>query len=407
MVNTRIIIEPYVQVNLTEKAVLLYNTLSGENSISYNPEIISVFSVINKGVIELRNELSPKLLAFVNVLKKQYIADIEITSINKEFPISSYNNAFVINDIKKINNKEHIVNTKEYLNTVNIQLTNSCTERCELCDIFYKQAINCIKNGDNSSLSINEIKLIISQINTKTRINLFGGNLFKYNELNVISNFLKVNVYNNCVFYFNAATISRQNVNMLNSFSKFKIVIYIEMSELNTTIKYLPFFKNYNIEFKFLIDSEKTYNEIEKKLNIFSDYKVDFQPLYTGTNLGFFENNVYLNEEDIFSTNQSLKNIKTRNAINTNHFGKITIYSNGDIYFNSHKEKVGNIKTDTFSSLVEIELLKNKNWFEIRSKLEPCKDCIYNNLCPSVSDIELLLGKYNLCHYDLDRNIWK
>lgn len=407
MGSTRIIIEPYVQVNLTEKSVLLYNTLSGKNSTSSNPEIVSVFSGINKGVIELQNELSSKQLAFFNMLKKQYIVDVEITSDNKKFPVSSNNNDLIINDFKKINNKEHIINAKEYINTVNIQLSNSCTDECLFCNLLHKQTTNCFKSSENSILTINDIKLITSQINFKTRINLIGGNLFNYPNLTLISNYLKENRYKNVVFYIKTTSLSEHNINSLKELNEYKIVISVEATEILSTLIHLPNLGNKNIEFRFLIDSENSYSKIEQQLNLFSDFKVDFQPFYTGTNIEFFENNVYLNEEDIFSNNQSLKDIKTRNTINTNKFGKIDIVANGDIYFNTHEEKVGNINTDSFSTLIENELAKKENWFKTRKKTVPCKDCLYNNLCPSPSGIELLIEKYDLCNYDLEGNIWE
>lgn len=380
MRNTRIIIEPYVQVSVTKNAVLLYNTLSGENSVSSNPEIISVFEGINKGCIKLQNELSPKQLTFINVLKEQYIVDIESASEIKELPISSYSNGFVINDIKKINNKEHVVNTKEYINTVNIQLTNSCTDKCEFCNILHKQTTNCFESSKISLLTINDIKLITSQINFETRINLIGGNLFNYSNLALISNYLKGNRYKDVVLYIKSTSLSEHNINSLKELSVNKIVISVEVTDLLSTIKHLPNFGNKNIEFRFLIDSENSYSKIEQKLYLFSDFKVDFQPIYTEINLKFFENNVYLNEEDIFSSKQSLKDIKTRNTINANTFGKVEIYSNGDIYFNPHKERVGNIHSDAFSTLIEDELSKKENWFEIRNKIYPCENCIYNSL---------------------------
>ena len=44
------------------------------------------------------------------------------------------------------------------------------------------------------------------------------------------------------------------------------------------------------------------------------------------------------------------------------------------------------------------EIHESKNWFRTRSKVKPCKSCIYNALCPPISNYEYYLKEYNLCN---------
>ena len=76
-----------------------------------------------------------------------------------------------------------------------------------------------------------------------------------------------------------------------------------------------------------------------------------------------------------------MKDIFRKHIINKDNFGKLFILSNGDIYANILHKKLGNIKTD---------------WLRIRNQ-KPCCDCLYQYICPSPSDLDLMIGQLNLC----------
>ncbi|MBE9468407.1 MAG: hypothetical protein IMY72_08845 [Bacteroidetes bacterium] len=44
------------------------------------------------------------------------------------------------------------------------------------------------------------------------------------------------------------------------------------------------------------------------------------------------------------------------------------------------------------------EMNIGKNWFKLRTNTKPCCNCLYNTLCPPISNYEYALGKYNLCN---------
>jgi len=114
-------------------------------------------------------------------------------------------------------------------------------------------------------------------------------------------------------------------------------------------------------------------------------------------NINFFEENVFLTSKDILSVHIGLKDFLRKQVLNKNDFGKITIQSNGDVYANVHYPVLGNIYTLSIYWLIQREISEGQSWLRLRNS-EPCKQCIYQWLCPSPSDYEIEIGRPNLCN---------
>jgi len=91
-----------------------------------------------------------------------------------------------------------------------------------------------------------------------------------------------------------------------------------------------------------------------------------------------------------------MKDIFRKHIINKDNFGKLFILSNGDIYANILHKKLGNIKTDSIYQIVKKEIEIGESWLRIRNQ-KPCCDCLYQYICPSPSDLDLMIGQLNLC----------
>ena len=57
-----------------------------------------------------------------------------------------------------------------------------------------------------------------------------------------------------------------------------------------------------------------------------------------------------------------------------------------------------NFEKSSLKELVYKELTELETWLKVRSKETPCKQCINKDLCPSISNYELVIGKNNLCN---------
>jgi pseudo-rSAM protein len=106
------------------------------------------------------------------------------------------------------------------------------------------------------------------------------------------------------------------------------------MKHTNTT---LP------IEYVFDVSSDEDIQQVEQLIEQFRIEKYRLNPVYTGNNIRFFEENVFLTKEDILSTSMSIKDFFARQAMNIYDYGKINIMPNGDAYANVNHPVLGNI----------------------------------------------------------------
>ena len=156
-------------------------------------------------------------------------------------------------------------------------------------------------------------------------------------------------------------------------------------------------FQTLPIEYVFDVSSEEECLLVEQIVDQFQINRYQLKPVYTGSNINFFEENIYLNKEDILSIPLTIKDIFSHQAMNIYNFGKINVMPNGDSYANLTCPILGNIYIDSIYEIVQREVDEGKSWFNIRNQA-PCNTCVYQWLCPSPSDYEISIGKPNLCH---------
>jgi pseudo-rSAM protein len=106
---------------------------------------------------------------------------------------------------------------------------------------------------------------------------------------------------------------------------------------------------------------------------------------------------VLLEKKDILDKEITMQTIFRNQTLNSMTFGSLSITSNGNVYSNLNKPKLGNIKEAGLDYFIHREYKNGESWFNIR-KEEPCLNCHYQWLCPSPSNYELAIGKPNLCH---------
>lgn len=73
---------------------------------------------------------------------------------------------------------------------------------------------------------------------------------------------------------------------------------------------------------------------------------VGIKPFYNGNNRRFFEDNVYVTEEDLQTPELSRREVFAHQALNVNDFGKLTVTPDGDVYANTHHPPLGTIDND-------------------------------------------------------------
>jgi len=174
-----------------------------------------------------------------------------------------------------------------------------------------------------------------------------------------------------------------------------KTIFRILMDKKDNIEQVIVFLRDLEITFlvEFIIFSEQDYLDVEQ---ISTTVKGSFVPVYNGENIIFFKSNVFIRQEEILASALSKREIFKRQATNIFHFGKLIVLPNGNVYADVNKAPLGTID-DTVYSIVYREFTEGKSWFRVRDFV-PCKDCIYQWLCPSPSNYEIIIGKPNLCH---------
>ncbi|WP_337942957.1 TIGR04150 pseudo-rSAM protein [Parabacteroides sp.] len=123
---------------------------------------------------------------------------------------------------------------------------------------------------------------------------------------------------------------------------------------------------------------------------------IRFIPVYNGENMSFFESNVFMEKDDIDNVDLSKNEIFIRQAINVGDFGKLTIMPDGKVYANVNMPSLGTIDDSPYS-IVYKEFTNGESWFRLRVQ-NPCENCVYQWLCPSPSNYEIVIDRPNLCH---------
>lgn len=370
-------IEPYVFIGITNKSVLLYNTIDGVTLTSDKSEVIDLFREIlkieNCGVILLTNKRYSQrnVKDFIRKLRSNFMGDVIDISLSKGKPIQllPYYNFPEKNEVYKKHNFSSLKNLLENLFEITIHL--------------------------DPTSNVKDIISFLQPIPGSPTFNIIGN-------IEEVSNF----------------------VELLNFLDKYPSPKYI-LCSYEKMVVLQPTFKNnfsYQISVQFPIDWKQwdilrqkilkqtlpveyvfdisTDENLQQAQYIIDRFKIEtyrLNPVYNGNNISFFEKNVFLTQEDILSTPLTIKDFFSRQSMNIYDFGKINIMPNGDTFANINHPSLGNIHTDNIYEIVSKEVEIGVSWFRIRNQT-PCNDCVYQWICPSPSNYEISIGRPNLCH---------
>ena len=142
--------------------------------------------------------------------------------------------------------------------------------------------------------------------------------------------------------------------------------------------------------YQLLIRSEEEAEYWESLLQDAEDVNYDFKPI-ADNNLEFFRENVFLSEEEILSQKLSKKDIFRHQALNANQFGTFYVFPDGTIHPATDAPAVGTLEDSVHQTIIR-ELEQNYAWRQTRRLMEPCKNCLYHDLCPSPSVYERIFG---------------
>ena len=376
-------IEPYVFINIANNCALLYNTYDGKILISKKAKVIELLNTFLQkkdcGVILLKRDLyhNSDIFDFITDLTNKYMGDIIDISFSKGKPIQilPYYNLNYKNELYKIHNFSPYKSILEKLSEISIYIDQT-SKAVDLVSFLQTLPENVIIN-------------IISNNNEIDDNQYFSSFLEKHNSsINIVCS------------YSNITLLNLSNTD--NLYYKITVNFPINTKEWDNSIQILSN-KNFSFEYILNISSLEDYEMAERLIDQFQIKKYIFKPIYTGGNIDFFKEYVFLTEDDILSTTMSIKDFFANQSINIYEFGKISILPNGDAFANLNHPVLGNIYTHSISEIVQKEVEEGISWFNIRNKI-PCNTCIYQWLCPPPSNYEIEIGRMNLCHINTNCN---
>jgi pseudo-rSAM protein len=405
--------EPYVHISLKKTSALLYNTINGERVKVLKPGLLKLVYAtqhyMNQGVVFLPHILYEEIavLNFVHEIREKFIGDIIDISLMPEKPIQFIPIPNLLRGtVKPKSVREDLMREDilSYFHFLTLQINNQCDWLCLTGLHVYKQNFNCYccnRSKGNIEMAVTQIEKIYEQIKTLPlkRIYITGGNIAHHSHFREI-----LQIFNDLKFKCSLGFhyLNFPDENLLKKLEGYKLEIFVNPPyQTAQSEKIIHILKNKKIEYllRFRVTSE---DDFELFNSLFApmlpENTFTTEPYYTGENLDFFRNFVFMNESDIFEEPISLRTIFANSILNSNFFGHIYIDCTGNAKSNPNsKHLLGNISTDTFYQLIANELVHNYSWKNTRTK-SPCKKCVYQFLCPPPSNYEYALNCNNLCH---------
>ena len=370
-------IEPYVHISIVNSNVLLYNTFDGSFIESKDIEIVKLLKETllkeNCGVVLLTAERYnlDNIRKFIMELSAKYMGDIIDIELSKSKPV-------------QIMPFTSLVNTQELFKKQNFPTGKKILE--------YLSEISIYVDYNTNIMDLNSFLKSLPNIST---VNIIGNlkDVANYKELLLVLDQFPSLKKITC----NYSNVISLQPEFVNNFSYSILINYpIDISKWNYSRRLLL---NQSIPFEciFEVTSMDNYSQINKFIEEFGIEKHQLKPVYTGDNIDFFKENVFLTKDDILSTPLSISDFFINQSMNIFDFGKIAIMSNGDIYANVNYPILGNIHTHSIYEIISKELEEGRSWLRIRNQA-PCNTCLYQWFCPSPSNYEIAIGRPNLCH---------
>ncbi|WP_439809480.1 TIGR04150 pseudo-rSAM protein [Parabacteroides distasonis] len=400
-------LEPYTFITEDTDYYFFYNA-NAFKSISFrknkviNPIVAELQNIDNlySVKIHVKDLEDVRLLNFVKSLQASGDGDIIEGDLEKPLIMPP-----ILNLQKSVERlKEHKVSIGEnilsYLHEISIYVNGTCLLDCPNCQDRHKQYLCCTKSANTLDPTfLKNFLFSISQ--TKIAITLVGGNIFQYGLEEILAILVGIDVTHTLVSDWRNIP---EDLGLLNETKKENFQLKILVNELTDTspvialaqrIKDLQIKQYWVISITSFLEYEKAEALSESLSELVDD--VTIRPFYTGENIAFFEECIFIDQEELDNIELDRQGVFALQALNTNNFGKITILSDGNVYANVNEKSLGHIQDPIKKMLCE-ELEKGTSWRRTRYDLAPCSQCRYKLICPSPSNYELAIEKNNLCH---------
>ncbi len=369
--------------------------IKGQNGLMYNTKHFSNFVFrITPGIYSICEKLQDydNLYAIeldeslLNEEEKNFIEEIVSSNCGKQYPAGTDMVSFppLLNIQKDINrlmpdqNSDTGEDILKYFTTLTIQAGGTYKNNG-----YYKQVMYPVFSRE--ILTVTGILKILEDYNTPYlhNISIIIPNLNHYVKENNIPK--ELGEYKNISIYTTADKINSAIIEDLTDKEISIGLIYDSPYRLpDKQVRNIP-----GLYHKFLIRNRKDSELYLRYAKNIDRGQYDMVPVYDN-NKEFFTEDVFLSEDDLFNSNLQKREIFMHQSVNPNFFGNLTIMPDGKIYSNVNTPALGTIGDSVYDIILK-ELTENYSWRSIRDK-KPCKDCIWQWICPSPTNYEFVMG---------------
>jgi len=413
-------IEPYVHISVKGNRALFYNTLNG-SYLEYEgkEKILSWLGLLlepqNGRVIEIKKEeidTYPELREWIDQLKSTFMGDLLSTSWSSQKPFQMFPVLNIQKDVDKLaadSQRSTGEDVMSYLREISLHIDTDCPQDCPMCGKSYRQFHSCSRLlGQSETLKemdMNFIMEIMKQVrmDSFSTLHILGGNIFSYSSFEALTGLLNSfpckKVYH--IHYLNFIEAHENDLKALSKGTNTNLDVLFHFPIDPKTIEQISHvLTQYKLaaDFSFIIQEESEVDYVEQWVRDFHLSRVKLLPYYNGSNLSFFENCVYVEKAVVIESRPTMKDIFSRLSIDSNFFGKIHVLSSGEVYSDFYAPVIGRLDKETLIEILSRELKEGKSWRRTRARVEPCRGCTFEGLCPPISRYEGAIGKNNLCH---------
>lgn len=385
--------------------ILLYNTQNGSYIVSSDADVIALTEEMhlknNLGIIALtQSQLQHSIIAkFVQESKEKNICMFQEQDPDKPKPVQLMPILNLQRDVDKLKlDKSRSVGEgiMDYLTDVTVILNDDCRHSCPGCESYDKQFFHCSKTTNGQQLAANTVIRFLEDIRYTAlrRLAFTGGDILSYRQWEKLNDYFVENEIRPYIG-IHYQNIIGDKVNMLKDYP-IELFVTFPVNEQLFSDSFRSL-NDFTVNYLFAVASEDDCNMAEKLIQEYNISHYEYRAFYNGKNLDFFENQVFLTQDDIMSEPIAQRTIFAHQKLNTLFFGKIILLPNGDVKANTNGSVLGNIYNEYISKILEKELTGTDFWRKIRDQ-KPCVDCLFQFLCPSPSNYELAIGRNNLCH---------
>jgi len=412
-------IDTYVHITVKRNWILLYNSLTGQTLEFFNaPKITKLVKRLlspgNLMVIPLsEEELSdPDISGFVTGISENFMGDLIETRFSKQRPIQVMPVVKIDKDVKYLKRGHRSVGESLKLNLTGLTLflNAECKMDCPMCSQAFRQT-NCCTASQNrgQEIDIEKLRGFFAEMKNCNimNLNILGGDIFSYSRLAELLGML--HKFSAPTYFYLHYLNAHLHFPELETISRYKsdryflklLVSFPVQKELLAPVLKRVLGEGFKTTVIFIVKSEEEFNAAESIAAMYSIPEPLFQPYFDGSNRELFEKDLAIAREEITGAKPSLTDIYARQKMNPRDFGRLIIRNDGRIYANVNRSSTGILGSDSLYDVIYREMIQGKSWRRTRNNVMPCKKCVFNLLCPPLSNLEIILGRNNLCNIEI------